>query len=326
MITFRELKRKNENNLINNSGVFYLSEYFNKLYLSTDIFIVDKDGLPIYTLDDLEYYLNKGIYIKNINFLNGKITRFKSVPIGISEWYKITGGLQFCKNVQFRIVDNLSMFVSKYSLLGYTAIEIKGKSCYILVKDNDGLVVSSYYLQLNPSYTYKFVDMYFENLYIDNLDMSRLKSMTAMFSDSANAVNIKLVHFNTVNVESINGMFFNCIELKTVSIEDMITRKVVDSRNMFADCVKLQNLDLCNFDMSNCMYMGAMFKNCKCLEMLNIETWKTPRLVDMHMFLFNCQSLRKVDMSGVFSNINKNNVNTYNWLYGCSPKIYIKNK
>ena len=68
-----------------------------------------------------------------------------------------------------------------------------------------------------------------------------LISLSSMFYNCSNIINIKFIKFNTNNVTDMNNMFLGCIKLSELNLSSFNTNNVTDMNNIFLGCV---NLDL----------------------------------------------------------------------------------
>ncbi|MGO2964041.1 MAG: BspA family leucine-rich repeat surface protein [Carnobacterium maltaromaticum] len=87
---------------------------------------------------------------------------------------------------------------------------------------------------------------------IENLDMSKVESMRAMFKDNKNLKNIDLSHMDTSKLTDLYGMFQYCSSLETINLDGFNTSKVINFAAMFSGCSSLTALDLTSFDMRSC--------------------------------------------------------------------------
>ena len=143
-------------------------------------------------------------------------------------------------------------------------------------------------------------------------DTSNVTSMSFMFADNPNLVNLNVSNFNTSNVETMWAMFVNSTSMTSLNLSNWNTSKVTnmadmfngndnmssnittitfgpnfdtsnvtDMRYMFADNPKLANLDVSNFNTTNVTNMGSMFARDKSLTYLDLRNWNTSKVTNI---------------------------------------------
>ena len=63
-----------------------------------------------------------------------------------------------------------------------------------------------------------------------------LNSLSSMFYNCYNIINIKFIKYNTNNVTDMNYMFYNCSNLSELNFSSFNTNNVTDMSGMFYDC------------------------------------------------------------------------------------------
>ena len=106
----------------------------------------------------------------------------------------------------------------------------------------------------------------------DNLDTSKLYSMTATFASCYALTSLDLSTFDTSNVRSMNSTFWRCDHLTSINLSSFNTSKVTNMGYMFVYCSAFNSLDLSTFDTSNVTSMDNMFNGCSSLSTLTIAS------------------------------------------------------
>ena len=170
------------------------------------------------------------------------------------------------------------------------------------------------------------------NYNVSKWDVSKVKSMSAMFYDCEN-FNCDLSRWNVSNVMDMNGMFSGCKNFNC-DLSRWDVSKVKSMNVMFCDC-KNFNCDLSRWDVSNVTNMESMFYGCKNFN-CDLSRWDVSNVTDMRWMFsdcknFNCDLSRwdvsKVKrMAGMFYGCKKLNCDLSQWqlkdinfsvFYGC---------
>lgn len=199
----------------------------------------------------------------------------------------------------------------------------------------------------------------FENLEsivdLSNLKTSNVTSMSGMFKNCYQLLNIDVSGFDTSNVTDMGGMFWSCSSLvgidvsnfdtssvtnmgymfhcskmgeseseltSIVGLTNFNTEQVTDMQYMFNDNSKLQSLDLSSFNTSNLNEWGMamMFDGCSSLQTLDVSNFNTENISNMTNLFRDCSSLTGLDVSS----FNTGNVTDMNSMFsGCSSLTYI---
>ena len=107
-----------------------------------------------------------------------------------------------------------------------------------------------------------FVECDITSIDLSNFDMSKVKSMQAMFHTCRNLISVKFPKSNTVNLTNMNYMFFSCENLTNVNLTSLNTKNVEQMDFLFRQCEKLKNLDFSNLDIGKVKNKGAIFYGC----------------------------------------------------------------
>ena len=143
----------------------------------------------------------------------------------------------------------------------------------------------------------------------DNINTSRVTSMSALFSGCTALNSLDLSNFNTSNVENMSYMFASCQNLTSLNISNFNTNNVLDMNRMFVDCRNLTFLNLSNFNTSNVENMDSMFASCQNLTSLNISNFNTSNVENMSFMFAGCESLTSLNLSN-FNTSNVENMST----------------
>lgn len=285
------------------------------------------------------YELGPYFYIKNISELKKYSYVYNSYNISFYDWQTLVNILRretFIEGIYFKKVDNLGRLLGKIVLsggeillkhnVGDSNILKQNTVIIALIKKNDNLyvysdctiVLKSKYFESSSKVTNLLSRLNCNKLYIDNLDISDLKTLRLCFSNNTDLEEIELRNFDTSNIESMEGMFYRCVNLKKVNLESLSTKNVTIFSAMFKDCDSIQNLDLSSFKIDNLVHMDNMFQNCYKLETIDISTWNTNKKIYLKDFLDKCTKLKEV--KGI-ENLLKNGLNK-DTLGGYCPYLY----
>lgn len=133
---------------------------------------------------------------------------------------------------------------------------------------------------------------------VENLDTSRVKYMSLMFSDCSNLEYIDVSRFNTENVECMMAMFDGCSKLKCIDVSGFKTGLVGTGGlgggmcSMFAGCSSLEYIDVSGFATENIKEMRHMFGGCSNLKSINISSFSTSQLEWVSGMFKGCTSLK----------------------------------
>ena len=259
------------------------------------------------------YELGPFFYIKNISELKKYSYVYNSYNISLHNWKTILNILReetLIEGIYFKKVDNLGRLLGKIVLSGgeiklrqdivisnivKTVVAIIKKNNNLYVYSDTIIVLKSKYFENSSQVTHLFSRLNCSKLYIDNLDISDLKSLKLCFSNNIYLEELELRNFDTSNIETMHGMFYHCLKLKKVNLEILNTKNVTIFSYMFWDCYNIQNLDLSSFKTDKLVQMDNMFQDCYKLETLDISTWNINiNKIYLKDFLDNCTSIKEI--------------------------------
>lgn len=274
-----------------------------------------KMSKPFNDITDIyNFYSQSGeFYIKNISFLRDYSYVYKRYFLSEVEYEEIIHKLREISqsekidNIQFKKQDNFKEILGKLVLQGCdilwkNTLIVKDANIAVIRVKNNLYVYSDCTIVLGNSWSENkkangnlFSRLLCKKLYIDNLDISRLETLSFGFADCRTVQEIELKNFDTSNVKNMRSLFYRCIELRKVNLEILNTKKVIALDYMFKDCENIEKVDLSTFDISNVQSMSSMFGNCSNLKEVDISTWVIRSTQINIMLLFdNCTSLREV--------------------------------
>ena len=141
---------------------------------------------------------------------------------------------------------------------------------------------------------------YYENCIsiegLENLSTSNVTTMSHMF-DGCGILGLNLNYFDTTNVQSMSCMFLNCQDIVELDLGSFNTSAVTDMSSMFCECRSLEYVNVSSFDTSKVTNMFSMFKCCYLLEDINITNFDTSLVVNIQEMFRQCSSLETVDLS-----------------------------
>lgn len=245
----------------------------------------------------------KSSYITNISVLNKPQNRYvyTNYDLTCAEYRTLIGILRIERNIdtiRFIKVENTKKELSKLVLKGGKDLWINNYfNIAIIELKNDIYVLSD--CMIKPV---KDLDLIFvlsrlncKKLYIDNLDISRLRSLKAIFGRNFDLEELYLKNFDTSQVEIMDSMFYQCPKLQKVNIDSLNTKNVFSMSHMFYGCESLKKLDLRSFDTRKLKEIDGMFKDCFSLEELDISTWNTKKLNYCGLLFDNCTKLKRIN-------------------------------
>ncbi len=132
---------------------------------------------------------------------------------------------------------------------------------------------------------------------LENLNTSKVRNMSGMFSHCSSLETLDLSNFNTEKVTNMSGMFYVCSSLTSLDLSSFNTVNVTSMANMFNECSSLTSLDLSNFNTANVISLNEMFNWCPALTNLNISNFNTTNVPSMNRMFYNCKNLTTLDLS-----------------------------
>ena len=255
-----------------------------------------KDNNEIYenNLDNnfKEYYIN---CLKIINEKSKietiKILNLDKSPIDCI--YKISKEILNQENqiINFISKSNLDKLIEEDEQYG-----IYNNELYINNEDiekNTDIYINNKPIQFQL--TYKFENE--GNNIITIIMKKQIKSISCLFRNCFNLINIDFSKFNTKDIENMNNMFYNCTSLTNIDLSNFNTENVIDFSCMFVNCYSLKQIQLFNFKTYNCVEMSGMFYNCFALTNINLFNFDTRNVVNMCCMFYKCYSLKILDLS-----------------------------
>lgn len=150
------------------------------------------------------------------------------------------------------------------------------KSPYsIIKKDEDKIILSNGYNQLDGIkygfyFDYSCNNQYIESMDLSEYDTSEIMDMGFMFANCEfSSINVN--NFNTSNVTTMYGMFCGCRNLEKLDLSSFDTHNVTNISSMFLGCRSLTELDLSNFDVSNVDVAHGVFYGCWSLRKIKCK-------------------------------------------------------
>ena len=120
-----------------------------------------------------------------------------------------------------------------------------------------------------------------EELDLDGIDTSRVRSMRGMFNRCKRLKRIDVSRWDTSQVEDMYEMFSGCESLKELDISKWDTSKVVWMSYIFSECSSLKSIDLSWLDVSSVKNMSNLFNYCSRLYEIDISNWDTSSVENM---------------------------------------------
>ena len=194
-------------------------------------------------------------------------------------------------------------------------------------------------------------------IFPQNLDMSKVTSLSKIFSGCSSLTSLDLSSWNTSEVTNMSEMFSSCSSLTSLDLSNFDTSNVVGMRGMFSGCSSLTSLDLSNFDVSNIgsnqandfnslesMFtsssslqsitfpqeffpnknnqhticsMSSMFSSCSSLTSLDLSSWNTSNVTNMGWMFNSCTSLTSLDLSSW----NTSNVTNMSYMFNSCTSL-----
>ena len=114
-----------------------------------------------------------------------------------------------------------------------------------------------------------------------NIDTSKVRNMSWMFSGCNHLQKLDVRNFDTKNVQDMSWMFSGCNHLQELNVRNFDTKNVQDMPGMFSGCNHLQELDVRNFDTKNVQDMSSMFSGCNHLQELDVRNFDTKNVQNM---------------------------------------------
>ena len=146
---------------------------------------------------------------------------------------------------------------------------------------------------------------------MENLNTSKVTSMSFMFDDCNSLTNLDVSHFDTSNVTDMSYMFYWCKELTSLDLSHFDTSKVTTMEHMFGFCANLTSIDISSFVTSNVTKMNGMFEYCRRSTNLEMSKFDTSNVIDMSEMFKNCEALTTLSVS----HFNTSKVTNFNGMF-----------
>ena len=135
-----------------------------------------------------------------------------------------------------------------------------------------------------------------------------LTTMTQMFEDCENLLEVDLSNFVTDKITSLSSAFSHCELLEIVNFGNFKSSNLETMYASFEGCEELKGLDLSSFEDTSCLKsMNSLFKNCYRLSYLNIKNFNFEVDVNLREVFLNTNNLKVtiVEDSDTKSKLNK---------------------
>ena len=131
----------------------------------------------------------------------------------------------------------------------------------------------------------------------------KLTSISSMFKDCGNLININLNKLKTDKIKNMDYTFLNCIHLKNANFSLFNSEKIETMDNAFGNCKNLVSLNLSSFKTNNLKSMKSMFKNCINIFIIDLSEFKINDKIDISEALDNTNNLQILILNEVSKNI-----------------------
>lgn len=290
----------------------------------TGIRVVEKGFNDIEEINTF-YELNRFVYITNISVLNTNtykhvLDKYDFYEDDIDKFLDLLKRQENVNDCVFKRVPELNKEVSKLILKGGTIL-LNIANCINVVRvNNDLYVLSDVFIGFDNLKELRFFsNLPFKRLYVDNLDISKVQSLTGWFSNCSKLEEIYLKNFDTSRVIKMDYMFNFCFKLRKVNLDILNTKNVIYMDNMFSGCESIRKLDLSSFDTRKLYSIEYMFKNCTNLEEIDISNWKVDNIYNGRLFLYKCNALKEI--KGIDNLYNNMKVSLYTGGAGTCPYL-----
>jgi hypothetical protein len=118
-----------------------------------------------------------------------------------------------------------------------------------------------------------------------------LESISHMFQNCTNLVEVNFSKFISNNIRNIESTFSNCASLNSVYFTNFNSSNIETMDNAFENCESLTELNLSSFTTTNLQTMNSMFKNCKSLNFLNLSNFELNENISFNDVFLNVNQL-----------------------------------
>ena len=120
-----------------------------------------------------------------------------------------------------------------------------------------------------------------------------LTSMTQMFEDCGNLIEVDLSNFVSDKITSLSSTFSHCDLLEVVKFDNFKSSNLETMYASFEGCKELKGLDLSSFQETPCLKsMNSLFKNCHKLSYLNLKNFNFQVDVNLREVFLNTKNLK----------------------------------
>lgn len=134
-----------------------------------------------------------------------------------------------------------------------------------------------------------------------NVDLTMISpknetSLSNLFRDNTNLININASNWDTSNVKSLDFAFSSMKNLISVDFADWDVSNVTNFYVMFSGSNKIENIDVSKWDTSSAKNMAGMFIGTN-LKQLDVSNFNTSNVTNMYAMFDNSYSLTRLDVS-----------------------------
>lgn len=136
-----------------------------------------------------------------------------------------------------------------------------------------------------------------QELNLSNFDTSNVINMSDMFNGCESLQKLNISSFNTPNLKSMTGMFSECKSLRSIDLTNFKTPLLESITGLFDECESLQNIKIPNLDTSKVEIMTGIFAHCKSLTHIDLSNFRTDNAKSLEAMFSDCISLQELDLS-----------------------------
>ena len=301
-----------------------LFDYFNKLILYNEVFLISLNNIPIIKLNTIKTRKKreKKNKAENIFFTNKKRMKTQNFSSngenGFFELNNVTTNTD--KLIDDRKIENddniiiikqrnkgNKFLIRNINLLRYYIEIIK----YIILLNISNNIVennkislieyNSYNITLKIKGTgtkkifsnYNFPsDSYPDEVYINGDKQNGNSTHSYNLNQTDNVIG--LIWYNLIS--NCNHMFYECSDITEIDFSNFNTSNVDNMQCMFSLCSSLTSLNLSNFETSKVTRMNLMFYNCSSLTSLNLSNFNTSKADRTNQMFEGCTNLEYINM------------------------------
>ena len=169
------------------------------------------------------------------------------------------------------------------------------------VIDNETLILGDGTEQTFEPYDVRYADEYPWYQYGETITTIRFDgivhgtgSMSGLFADMPNLVEIDMVGFDTCSVTDLSELFSGGGQISQLDLSSLDTGSVTNMAHMFTNCKSLMGMDLSSWDTSNLQNVWGMFGGCINLVSVDLSGWSGKSLINTADMFRNCRVLASV--------------------------------